>query len=73
MTYKRLFYLKYQKGLTTYDLVRQFPSDIDRVSEVALLDVPEEILRKIVREDETFHRLMWLKRRYSNLFRSKAA
>ena len=64
MTYKRLFYLKYQKGLSTYDLVQQFPAEIDRVSEVALLDVPEGILREIVREEETFERLMRLKRRY---------
>jgi hypothetical protein len=67
MTYKQLFYLKFKKGLTTYELVNQFPSDIDRVSEVALLDVPEEVLREILREEEAFQRLMRLKKRYSKL------
>jgi hypothetical protein len=64
MTYKRLFYLKYKMGLTTYDLVRQYPAEIDRVSEVALVEVPEAILREILQEDETFQRLMRLKKRY---------
>lgn len=65
MTYKRLFYLKYQKGLTTYELVKQYPAEIGRVTEVALLDVPEGILKEIVREDETLQRLLRLKRRFS--------
>ena len=64
MTYKRLFYLKYKMGLTTYDLVRQYPAEIGRVSEVALVEVPEDILRDILREEEIFQRLMRLKKRY---------
>jgi hypothetical protein len=32
MTYKRLFYLKYTMGLTTYDLVQKFPAEINRVT-----------------------------------------
>lgn len=69
MTYKRLFYLKYKKGLTTNDLVSQYPAEINRVSEVALLDIPEEILQGILREEKTFQRLMRLKKRYSKFLK----
>ncbi len=64
MTYQKLFYLKYKKGLSTYDLVRRFPSDVGQVSEVAMLDISEEILKEIVAEKATFQRLMRLKKRY---------
>ena len=65
MTYQKLFYLKFKKGISTYELVRRFPQEIDRVSEVALLDIPEETLKKIIREDKAFHKLMRLKKRFS--------
>ena len=64
MTYQKLFYLKYKRGLSTYDLVRRFPSDVGQVSEVAMLDIPEETLKEIVAEKTTFERLMRLKKRY---------
>ena len=68
MTYQKLFYLKFKKGISTYELVRRFPEDINRVSEVALLDVPEETLRGILKEEKSFNRLMRLKKRFSKLF-----
>lgn len=65
MTYHELFYLKYKKKISTYELVKRYPREADRVSEVALMDVPEGILRNIIREEEIFNRLMRLKKRYS--------
>jgi len=65
MTYQRLFYLKYKKGVSTYELIKRFPEDIGRVSEVALLDVPEETLKEILKEESDFHHLMVLKQRFS--------
>ena len=65
MTYERLFYLKFKKGLSTYDLVQQYPEAIARVSEVALLDVPEGTLKEIVKEEKALNRLMALKKRLS--------
>lgn len=64
MTYEELFHLKFKKGLSTYELVRRFPDEIERVSEVALLDLPEATLREIIREEKDFLRLMRLKRRF---------
>lgn len=65
MSYHRIFYLKYKKGISTCELIQRFPDEIDRVSEVALLEVPEETLRLIVAEEKAFHRLMRLKKRFS--------
>ena len=66
MTYEELLYLKFKKGIWTYDLVRQFPDDIARVSEVALLDVPEATLRQVVIEEKTLNKLKRLKRKFQN-------
>ncbi|OGW78120.1 MAG: hypothetical protein A2Z83_01150 [Omnitrophica bacterium GWA2_52_8] len=66
MTYKRLFYLKYKKGVPTYELVRRFPAAINRVTDVALLEVPEGTLREIIQEEKDWHRLMQLKQKFSN-------
>ena len=65
MTYQQLFYLKYKKRISTYELVQRFPREINRVSEVALLDIPEEMLREILKEEKTFNRLMRLKRKFA--------
>ena len=62
MTYEELYDLKYRKGLSTYELVRRFPEDTRRISEVALLEVPESTLREIIAEQETLHHLMALKK-----------
>ena len=63
MTYQELFDLKFKMGLSTYELVRRFPDEIERVSEVALLDLPEATLREIIREEEALARLIKLKKR----------
>ena len=71
MTYRKLFDLKFKKGLTTHDLVRRFPENLDQISEIALMDVPEEILREVVKEEDALMRLMRLKRLYSKFLPEK--
>ena len=68
MTYEQLFYLKFKKGVSTYELVQRFPDAIERVSEVALLDLPEPTLKEMLGGEKTFHRLMRLKRKFSKFF-----
>jgi len=63
MTYRQIFNLKYKKGYSTGELMRRFPDEIERVSEVALLDIPEDTLREIVREEEKLKRLLSLRKR----------
>jgi len=64
MTYQTLFNLKYKKGLSTYELIQRFPGQVIRVSEVALLDIPEGTLREIIREEKIINRLIRLKRKF---------
>ena len=65
MTYDKIFKLKYKQGLSTYELIRRYPSEINRVNEIALLDVPDSTLRQVVREESALIRLMRLKRRFA--------
>ena len=62
--YKTLFYLKYKRRISTYELVQKFPDQINRVSEVALLDVPEAVLKDILKEEKSYERLMRLKKKF---------
>jgi len=60
--YEKLFDLKYRQGIPTYELAHRFPEHMDRVSEVALLDIPENTLRKVIQEKKIFRRLVSLKK-----------
>lgn len=65
MTYKRLFDLKYRKGVSTYELVCRFPNAVKRVSEIALMEIPDETLDQIFpAEPGVLKRLKTLKRKY---------
>lgn len=65
MTYQKLVDLKFKKGLTTHDLVRRYPANVRQISEIALMDVPDHILKEVLTEEEAFSRLKRLKKRYS--------
>ena len=65
MGYRELLYLKFKKKLSTFELVRRFPAQIERVSLVALMDIPEDTLRKVLPEERDYNRVMRLKRRFS--------
>jgi hypothetical protein len=60
--YQKLFDLKYKKGVPTYKLAHRFPEHVERVHEVALLDIPENTLREVVQEKELLERLVSLKK-----------
>ena len=62
--YETLVDLKFRKGISTYELSRRYPEQINRVSEVALLDVPKRLLREILKEEKLYARLMRLKRKF---------
>lgn len=63
MTYKEIFDLKYKQGVSTYELVQLYPDYIDRVSEIALLEIPEETLSQILEGKRMLKRLRALKKR----------
>jgi hypothetical protein len=64
MTYREIFELKYTQGISTSELVRRFPADVKRISEVALLEVSDEMLRQVISEAKIVDRLIGLKKRY---------
>lgn len=64
MTYEKLYDLKFRRKMSTYDLVSKYPKEIKRVSELALMDVPEETLRQVLSKGKTLARIMQLKRRF---------
>lgn len=64
MTYREIFDLKYNKGLSTYELVRRFPHEIERVSEVALLDIPESTLKDVLPEQKVLKRVKDLRKKF---------
>ncbi len=64
MTYREIFELKYTQGISTSELVKRFPADVKRISEVALLEVSDEMLRQVISEAKIVERLISLKKRY---------
>ncbi len=68
MSYEKLFYLKYKKGVSTYELLWRFPESLNQVADVALMDVPENTLKEIIPDERDLVRLMQLKKRFSSFF-----
>ncbi|MCB9799789.1 MAG: hypothetical protein H6757_03420 [Candidatus Omnitrophica bacterium] len=68
MTYEEIFELKYLKGISTQELLRQYPDEASRVNEVALLDIPENVLRDMIQESDVLFRLIALKRKFKAIF-----
>ncbi len=69
--YEKLFDLKYRQGVSTYELAQRFPEHIDRVNEVALLDIPENTLKEVIPEGRTLERLMGLKKQFQRMTRAQ--
>ncbi len=65
--YEKLFDLKYRQGMPTYELTHLFPEHIDRINELALLDIPEDTLKEVVREKKILDRLVSLKRQLQRM------
>ncbi len=63
MTYQEIFDLKYKEGLSTFDIVKQYPNEINRVNKIAMLDIPEVVLRKVVQEEKELKELLHLKKK----------
>ncbi|MDD5085162.1 MAG: hypothetical protein PHE61_03850 [Candidatus Omnitrophica bacterium] len=62
MDYKDLFKLKFEKGLSTIELEERYPEDIDKIAKLALIDLPQDVLRKIIRDKKELLALIDLKK-----------
>ncbi|MFZ5802092.1 MAG: hypothetical protein ACOY3K_03145 [Candidatus Omnitrophota bacterium] len=64
MTYEKIFELKFERGFTTHELAQRFPKEIRRVSEVALLELPDEMLQEVMPEKDMLKRVRLLRKRF---------
>ena len=64
MTYLELFNLKFQRGFSTQTLLKRYPDATNQIIEIALLDVDEATLSRIVSEAKTLKQLIHLKRKF---------
>jgi hypothetical protein len=69
--YEKLFDLKYRQGVPTYELAHRFPDHVDRVNEVALLDIPENTLKKVLPEKGVLKRVISLKKQFQGITRTQ--
>jgi len=62
VTYERIFKLKFEDEVPTHELERRFPKHLKKISKVALMELPEAILKSLLRREDELEKLMCLKR-----------
>ncbi|MBI4549435.1 MAG: hypothetical protein HY714_00715 [Candidatus Omnitrophica bacterium] len=63
MTYRALYDLKFNQRIPTIELERKFPKDKHKISRLALLELPMNVLRSVFKDrKEQFGSLLALKR-----------
>ncbi len=63
MTYREIFDLKFKGGYSTQELLRLYPKEAAKVREVALLEIPTDLLKETVSEGKILEKILFLKRR----------
>ena len=61
MTYQRIFNLKFKKEVPTCELRKRYPREQKKISRVALLELPNPLLRELVKQEGEFQKLVSLK------------
>ena len=64
MTYQQLFELKFKKGYSTNELIRRYPKEVVKVTEIALIQIPTPVLKKTVFEADLLEKILTLKRKF---------
>ena len=67
MNDEELLYLKFKKRFSTQQLLKRFPYEKKRIAEVALLDVSDRLLYKIVKGEKILSRLTRLKKKFHQI------
>lgn len=62
MTYQTLFDLKFKQKVPTIELEKKFPKDREKISRLALLELPSEVLKNVVRNAKELTYLQTLRR-----------
>ena len=61
MTYKRIYDLKFKKHVPTFKLRKRFPGEMRKIARVALLQLPNVVLRELVRREKELRKLIQLR------------
>ncbi len=69
VTYQTLFELKFKQKIPTIELEMKFPKDKEKISRLALLELPAEVLKTVVKDEKKLTHLKSLRR---SLFGSKS-
>lgn len=70
MTYQKIFDLKFNQEVPTYELGKRFPKHRKKISRIALLDIPFSLLRQLIKREDELEKLLslkeWLYKRNGN-------
>lgn len=64
MTYRRILDLKFRKKVSTLKLERSFPDERQKVVRVALMELPEKTLKKVIRKEKDLEKLLLMKQHF---------
>ena len=62
MTYQKIFNLKFKKEMPTHELGKRYPKEREKISRIALLELPNPLLRELIKRKQEFQKLVSLKR-----------
>lgn len=61
VTYQKIFQLKFEEDVPTYELGRRFPKERRKISRVALLELSRSMLCELVKKEKELQKLLFLK------------
>lgn len=62
MTYRNLFDLKFKEKIPTLELERRFPQDKQKISRLALLELPFRLLKSVLKNHGELTQVLKLKK-----------
>ncbi|PIQ85485.1 MAG: hypothetical protein COV74_08320 [Candidatus Omnitrophica bacterium CG11_big_fil_rev_8_21_14_0_20_45_26] len=62
MTYQKIFDLKFKKKVSTVELQKYFPNENGKICKIALMELPEKTLKKLVPNKRTVKEVIQLKK-----------
>lgn len=64
MSYQKLFELKFKKGYSTNALIKRFPREATKIREIALLQLPNTLLKETIAETGLLEKILLLKKKF---------
>lgn len=62
MTYQTLYELKFKQKVPTIELEKKFPRDKEKISRLALLELPTGVLKNVVKDEKELTHLKSLRK-----------